>query len=113
MDQRIAVAFRRRCENERSPFVLRQTERVVCSERADLQSRDRQFQIIDWTRRRREVKNVINFVFGQKNEVRNVVLDEAKIRIAGEMTNVGRIAGDEIVDRDDAMPLAQESVNQM
>jgi hypothetical protein len=59
------------------------------------------------------MKNVIDLFFRQKNEIGNVVLDETVIVIAGKMPNVRVAAGDEIVDRDNAMTFRQESVSQM
>ena len=73
--------------NERL-FVLGQPERVMRPERAHLQRRDRQFEIIDRAGRGREMKDVIDLFFRQKNEVGNVVLDEPEIFVAGQMTDV-------------------------
>ena len=53
------------------------------AERPHLQSWNRQFEIIDRTGWRREVKDVIDFLLRQKNEVGNVVLDEFVILIPG------------------------------
>src|SRR4051812_884963 len=113
MHERIAVTFRGRCKKERGAFVLRESERVMSPKRADLQCRDRQLEIIDGTRRGREMKYVIEFVFRQENEIRNVVLDELEIRIAGEMTDVCGVAGDQVVDRDDAMTFREQAIRQM
>ena len=59
------------------------------------------------------MKHVIDFFFREKNEVRNVVLDELEMFVAGEVTDVGHVAGDQIVDRDDAMPFGQQTIDQM
>ena len=80
------------------------------AERADFQRRDRQFQIIDRAGRRREMKHVIDLLFREENEIRDVVLNEAEILVAGEMANVRSVAGDEIVDGDDAMTFCQKPV---
>ena len=113
MHQRITVTFRGRSENERRPFVLGQTKRIMRPERADFQGRDRQLEIIDRAGRRREMKNVIDFFVWQENEIRDVVLDEVKIFVAGKVSNVGHVAGDQIIDRNDAMTFGQEPVAQM
>ena len=94
MLERIAVHFRRRSKNERGLFVLRQTKGVVRAERAHFQRGNREFQIIDRTRRRREMKDVIDLLFWQKDEVRDVMFDEPEILVASEMSNVRRVAGD-------------------
>ena len=109
----IAVNFRSRRENERGFFVLGQTGRVVCAESANFERRDREFQIIDWTCRRREMKHVIDLLFRQKYEVRDVVLKEPEFLVPGEMTDVCRVSGDKIVDCDDAMTFRQKPVYQM
>ena len=83
------------------------------AERADLQRRDRQLEIIDRAGRRGEMKNVIDFLFRQKNEIRNVVLDEVVILVPGQMLDVRCVAGDQIVDRDHAMTFRQQSIGQM
>ena len=113
MDERIAVAFRGRGQDERRLLGFGETERVMGAERADLQRRDRQLQIIDRARGRREMENVIEFFFRQENETRDVVLNEGEILVAGEVLDVLEIAGDKIIDRDDAMPFRQQPVGQM
>ena len=69
---------------------LGQTERVVRAERAHLQRRNRQLEVIDRAGRRREMKNVIEFFFRQENEIRDVVLDEAVILVARQVLDVRR-----------------------
>src|SRR5207244_11602380 len=90
-----------------------QSERVVGAERPHFQRRDRQFEIIDWAGRRREMKNVVDFFVGQENEIGNVVFDEMEILIAGEMADVCSVAGHKIVDRDHAVTFAEKSIDQM
>ena len=113
MHERIAVAFRGRGEEERRLLGLGQTERVVRAERADFQRRDRQLEIIDRAGRRSEMKNVIDFLFRQEDVVRNVVLDEPVILVARRDARCCRSAGDEIIDRDDAMPFREQPIGQM
>ena len=78
--------------------------------RADFQCWDRQLEVINRTGRRREMKHVIQFRVRQKNKIGDVVLDEMEIWIAGKMPDVRRIAGNEIIDRDNAMPFFQKTV---
>src|SRR5262245_55096134 len=113
MLERIAVNFRSRRKNERRLFVLGQTERVVRAERADFKRGDWEFQVIDWTGGRCEVKYVIDLLFRQKDEVRDVVFDESEFLGAGEMGNVRCVSSDEIVDGDDPMPFSQKPFHEM
>src|SRR3954470_6805962 len=83
------------------------------AESADLQRRDRQFQIIDRAGRRSEMENVIKLLFRQENEVRDVMFDETITVVAGEVFDVVEIAGDKVVDGDNAMPFGQEPIGQM
>jgi len=59
------------------------------------------------------MKDVIEFFVRQKNEIGNVVFDEMKILVAGKMTDVCRIAGNQIVDRDHAVTFGKKSVDQV
>ena len=40
------------------------------------------------------MKNVIDFLFREKNEIRNVMFDEVEILVPGEVSDVGCVAGD-------------------
>src|SRR5215472_12571285 len=73
MLERIAVHFGCRSENERGVFVLGQTERVMRTERSDFECWDWKLQIIDGTRRRCEVKYVVDLWFRKEDKVRDVV----------------------------------------
>ena len=48
------------------------------------------------------MKHAVHIV-GQEDEIRHVVLDEAEPLIAREVFDVRDVAGDEIVDPDDAV----------
>ncbi len=50
---------------------------------------------------------------GIKEIFRDVLLDEAEVLVAGKMRDVVGVAGDEIVERDDIVPLREEAVAQM
>ncbi len=58
------------------------------------------------------MENVIHLV-RDEHILRHVVLDEPVILVAGEMLDVGEIAGDEIVDGDHAMAFRQEPVGEV
>ena len=61
VNERIAIAFTGRSQNEGRLLVFGQAQRVVSPECADFQGRDGQFEIIDWACRRCEMENEINF----------------------------------------------------
>ena len=112
MNQRIAVAFRRRRQNERRLLRLREPERVMRPERAHFQRRDRQLQVIDRAGRRREMENVIDLVLDQ-DVTRDVVLDESEILVPAQVRDVRRVPRDEVIDRNDSMTLGEQPVRQM
>ena len=56
------------------------------------------------------MKNVIDFFFRQKNEVRNVMLDEMIILVPRQMVDILEIARDKIVDRNYSMAFCQQPV---
>ena len=113
MLERIAIHLRCGSENECGVFVLGQTQRVVRAERADFECRDREFQIINGTGRRGEVKNIINLWFRQKNEIGDVVFHEAEIFVSDKMSNVCRVAGHQIIDGNDPVTFRQKPVHQV
>ena len=59
------------------------------------------------------MKDIIDFVLRQENEIGDVVLDKLVILVPGQMPDVRRVAGDKIVDRDHAMAFAQQTIGQM
>ena len=59
------------------------------------------------------MENVIDLFFRQKDEIGNVMFDEPEILIPGEMPNIRRIARDQIIYGNDAMPFRQKSIHQM
>lgn len=59
------------------------------------------------------MENEIDLVFRKENEIGNVMLDEAEIIVPGQMPDVRRIAGDQIIDGDNAMTFGQKPVDEM
>ena len=59
------------------------------------------------------MEDEIDLLFGQENKIGNVVPDKSIIFVAGQMSDVGNIAGDQIVDRNDTMPFGQQAIGQM
>ena len=64
------------------------------AERANFERRDREFQVIDWTGRRCKVKHVVDLLFREEDEVRDVVFDETEILVPREMADVRRVTSD-------------------
>ena len=112
MDERVAVAFGGGGEQEPRALCLGQAERVVRAERTDLERLDRQLEIIDRAGRRGEVENIVHRA-GEIDELRHIMLDELKSRVAREMRDIIGIARDEVVDGDDAVALGEEAVGKM
>src|SRR5215469_5298425 len=66
--QRVAVTFRSGCEKKLCTLILRQSERIVSPQCADLQRGNWMFQIVDWTRRGRKMEHKVHGV-GNKYEL--------------------------------------------
>ena len=49
------------------------------------------------------MKHVVDLLFRDEDEIRDVVFNEPEILVPGEMADIRRVTGDEIVDGDDAM----------
>ena len=90
-----------------------EAERVMSAKRPDFQRRDGQFEIINRTCRRCEMENEIDFRIRQKNEIRDVVLNEMVVWTAGQMPDVGLIASDQIIDGNDAVAFCEQTIAQM
>jgi hypothetical protein len=83
MHEGIAVHLRRRCEQEPCSFGLRDAQRVVCAERADLQRLNGKLEIVERGSRTREMQNPVE-VTVEPDELRHVVLDECKFGLRRE-----------------------------
>ena len=59
------------------------------------------------------MEHVIDLFFRQEDEVRHIVLDETKTLVARQMSNVVGLAGDQVIDSDNAMPFGEEAIAQM
>ena len=69
---------------------LRQAERLVRAERADLQRRNRQLEVVDRARRARPVQHVVDRPV-DVDVVGDVVLDEREVAV-DEVRDVRRVA---------------------
>ena len=78
MHERIAVNLRGGGDEEAGVLVLRQAERLVRAERADLQRLDREFQVIHRAGRRGEMPDVIHRAV-EEDELGDILLDEFEI----------------------------------
>ena len=59
------------------------------------------------------MEDEVDFLFGQKDKIGNVVPDETIIFVPCQMADVCHIPSDQIVDRDDAMAFGQEAIGQV
>src|SRR4051794_16513537 len=59
------------------------------------------------------MEHVINPVFRQENEIRDVVLDKPVVLVPGEVRDVLEVTGNQVVDRDNPMTLSQQPISQM
>ena len=80
MLQRIAVDLGCRGEDERRALGLGQAERLVRAQRADLQRRDRQLEVVDRARRAGPVQHEVDRPL-DVDVVRDVVLDEREVAV--------------------------------
>ncbi len=98
MLERIAVDLGGRGDHERRALRLGEAERLVRAERADLQRRDRQLEVVDRAGRARPVQHVVHGAV-DVDVVGDVVADELEIAIA-QVRDVGEVAGQQVVDAD-------------
>ena len=88
--------------------VLGEAERVVRAERTDLERLDREFEVIDGAGRAGEVEHVVDRI-ADLQRVGDVVADELEARIAPERVEVFEVAGEQVVDGDNLVPLGEEA----
>src|SRR6185436_3440429 len=88
MNQRVAVYLRGRSQQEAGSFVLGQPQGLVRAERTDLERLDRKLQIVHGAGRRGEVPHVVDRPL-QETELGDLLLDEPKARITGQVVDVG------------------------
>ena len=98
MFERIAVHLGGRREHERRALLLGQAERLVRAERADLERRNRQLEIVDRAGRARPVQHVVHGTV-DVDVVGDVVLDEREVAVR-EVRDVVGVAGQQVVDAD-------------
>ena len=90
---------------------MRQAQRLVRPQRADLQRRNRQLEIVDRARRAGPVQHVVHRPV-DVDVVGDVVLDELEVAI-GEVRDVGDIAGQQVVDADDGVAAIEQRFGEM
>src|SRR6476469_1900587 len=112
VNERIPLHLARRREKKTRAFFLGESERVVCSEGADLERRDRQLEIVDRARGAREVEHAVELALHVRVG-RDVVVDELVALLAREMGDVVGMAGDEVVEAYDFVPVRQKSIGEV
>ena len=108
MDERIAVDLGRRREEKPRALLLREAERLVRAERADLERLDRVLEIVDRARGRREMQDRVERA-RDVDEVRDVLLDEREALVAEKQRDVVRRPRQEVVDADDVVTLREQA----
>ena len=92
-------------------MLLGQAERVVRAVRADLQRVERDAQVVDRRRGRREVVDEVDVLL---DEVR---VDDVEVEVdelgPADVLDVVERAGLEVVDADDAVPALEQRIAQM
>ena len=111
MLERIAVDLGRGGDHEPRALGLGQAERFVRAERADLERRNRQLEVVDRAGRARPVQDHVDRAI-HVDVVGDVVLDEHEVA-AGEMRDVREIAGQQVVDADDRAVAIEKLFGQM
>jgi hypothetical protein len=56
------------------------------------------------------VKHVVDLLFREEDKIRDVVFNEPEFLVSGQVPDVRRVPGDQIVDGDDSMTLSQKAV---
>jgi hypothetical protein len=82
------------------------------AKRADFQRLDWQIQLIDWGCGRREVQDRILRAFDE-DIVGEIVLDIAEPLVTGQVSDIVGAAGDQVIHRDNRMPLGQEAIGEV
>src|SRR6266404_4958842 len=108
MDERIAVDLGRRRPEKPRALLLREAERLVRAERADLERLDRVLEIVDRARGRREMQDRVERA-RDVDEVRDVLLDEREALVAEKRRDVVRRPRQEVVDADDVVTLREQA----
>src|SRR5215469_2498028 len=90
---------------------LRNLQRVQRSGGAHPQRLDAQPHVVDRTRRRSKVEDVVHLTYIKR--LTDIDLLEAKLRFVLEMPQVREVSGPKIVDADDFTSLRQQRIAQM
>ena len=111
MDFGVSVALRGGCVEISGVVLACEVERDDGSIGADQKSFGAEATVVDGAGGRGEVEDVVD-VAGIEG-LRNVVIDKAEARFVLEMGEVCRVAGAQVVDADDDVPLAEQGVGKV
>ena len=106
---RIAVHLTRARDEHPGALGPGETQTIVGPERAHLERLDGNLEVIDGTRRRRKVQDVIQFAL-DVNELADVVVVELEAVEPREVFDVAQVARDEVVHPDHVVPLGDEAI---
>src|SRR6266542_4663477 len=111
MLQRIAIAFRCGSDQIFCVMLVRDLERVHGSNRADFQGVNSVDHVIDGTRGRGEVKNVI--YFSAFKLTIDIELQKFKVPFAPQVLDIGKTAGEQVVHGNHRISFSQQRIAQM
>ncbi len=109
--ERIAVDLGGGRDHEGRALGLRQAERLVRAERADLQRLDRQLEVVHRAGGAGPVQHVVHRAV-HLDVVRDVVADELEVAIA-QVRDVGQVSGQQVVDAHHRVAAVEQGLGQM
>ena len=109
MNERVAVTLGGGRQQKRGTLFLGQTQSVVGSQGADLEGRYRKVEVINRAGRTGKMPHIMH-VAGQEDVVGDIMANEAKVGIPGQVLDVGHVAGDQVVNGNDAVAFSEEPV---
>ncbi|MNT59623.1 hypothetical protein D3C72_1971500 [compost metagenome] len=112
MYQRISVDLRGRGEEVLGPLGSGELQERIRAHGADLEGFERQLEVVDGARGAREVQDPVERPDDLDGKT-DIMPEERERRMPLQVGDVGKRAGDEVVDRDDREPLGQQPVHQV
>jgi hypothetical protein len=110
MDLGVAVDFARRRLQNLGPAPLRHAQHVDRADHAGFHRLDRVVLIVA---RRGGAGEIVNLVDFERDRMRDVMPHELEVGLAEQMVDVRLLAGEEVVEANHIMPLADEPLTNM
>ena len=112
MHERIAVDLGGGGQQEARLFRHGESQRLVRAEGADLEGLDRELEVIDGTRRAREVQHAVEGAV-DFHEGCDVLAPKLEVGMVGDVGEIGGTTGEMIVHSQNPVPCGEEPVNEM